>query len=175
MPHLNRYSLHAIAVFIIIALAVCVPAQLRTNPWVSGLPDARQYEDDSVPVVLIGLSMKPDKEYRERVGIKGGRLKNRSSKIVKAIKLRWLSTTAEDSKKRERIFDQGEMESIDVQIKEGQEREIDLPLPQLNEKLRRWIAEKPLDKGFIITIGVSEVFFEDGSSWKAEAINQTVK
>jgi hypothetical protein len=173
MHRLNRYS-PATATFIIIALAVYAPAQSQTKRWVSGIPDILQNRDDSVPVIITSIRMTPDKEYRERAGIKSGRLRNRSANTVRAVKLRWLATTAGDSKKRERIFEQAEMELFNVQIPAGDEREMEIPLPQLNEKLRKWMAENPLDEGLAITISVSEVFFEDGSSWKAEAINTTV-
>ncbi len=154
------------------------PTEAGSNPqmpapaFVTGLPDLGQAEDSSVPVFLNGVQMAYGfKEYKDQAGIKGGRLQNRSSQTVIAVKIRWFSTTIKDEKKREKIFQQGELKTFDVHIPPGQNQEVDFKLPGLNEMVARWMEESPNDKRLAMTFVVSEVTFEGGATWKEELVS----
>jgi hypothetical protein len=159
---------HLSPVVLILALTIYSPAQSsQSNRWVSVIPDSVQNRDKSVPVVVRGMVISSNKDYAEKTWVKSMRVENRSPKTVVALKFRWFATMVEDVR-REKILEQGEIESIIVSITGGSSEQLETPLPNLIKNLKDWIGENPNSQGFMITISTDEVIYEDGDRWKAE-------
>lgn len=138
----------------------------RLQQFASSIPDGRQFLDDSVPVAVFRVTMnaEPGKPYKAEQGI----LENRSSKNVEAVTLRWSLTTMRD---RETVLQRGVMETIKLKaakksFRAHSRQTLKFPTPSLRQMMKLAANVDMPSENFLITIGVSEVLFEDGSTWK---------
>ena len=135
---------------------------LPTSDWtISAHPDFR-LGFETVPVYLYSVTT----DVRSGLSITKVGLWNRSSKPVAAVKLQWTMTTEED---QNTAILQGETQHIyfEKTLRERSVKEIRPPIPsfvQLSRSLSASSAGR-LDGNYRLDIAVSEINFEDGSTW----------
>src|SRR5918911_1702134 len=127
------------------------------------LPDTRQGDDETVPVVIVETKSFAGKGKWKNLKLIGVKLRNRSTKTVQAVKLRWFITTWEDE---ETIQAQGMMSYLDIQIPEQGVRDMDTPVINFAKEMKSLIKGGNLTGNFFFKVRVSEVRFADQSIWK---------
>jgi hypothetical protein len=147
-----------------------VASSLEWKRGVSAQFDYPQLLDLSVPVFVRTTIMSSKEALIDKAGIKAVVVENRSGKAVVSIRLRWIATANSDRMERKNVFGQGLLDAQGVYISEGEKAELNVTMPQMSVMLKRWFAEYPAERVTAISIGVSEVVFDDGSTWKAVPI-----
>jgi len=136
----------------------------RSGGWkVHSIPEVVQGKDESVPVVVFGITYYPGKITDPK--ILGVRLFNRSPKQVKAVSLRWLITVGKDRIERKRIYQWHKMDAAEIALAGGQRQEIKIQTPEPDMTAEPFV-EANRGEQIEINIGVGEVEFDDGSAWK---------
>lgn len=127
------------------------------------LPETRQSEDMTVPVVVADTKSLLGKGRWKNLKLLGVRLRNRSSKSVQAVKLGWVVTPWEDEKT---IIAQGSLPYLEIQIPARKARDVDTPVINFAKEVKSLIKEGNLAGNFFLKVRVSEVRFADDSFWK---------
>jgi hypothetical protein len=140
---------------------------LPGGTWKVGtVPDNSQVNNPSVPAEITTITTSMNKG--ENSGFEELVLLNRTPKAIKAFKLSYVVTAREDSTT---VLTRGALEIISRKPAEkqripGNQRRI---FRVLNGKpgkvLKPLVKEGKLSGAFIVTIRISEVTFEDGSTW----------
>ncbi len=153
---------------------------LPNGKWtVAFLPDPQQYNDSSVPVEITRTTTVGGKGKDN--GLEEVIIRNRTSKNVIAVKLRYFITTEEN---RTVSLYQGPV--LDMAYKNIDSKKKDqLKIPpyrrrgftvkdaKIGKVLKPLIKNGTLNGGFIIRLRINEVIFEDGSIWKEKITNIT--
>ena len=137
------------------------------------MPDQQQFTNPAVPVVVFravsGLS-EPDADAKKQYLIKEVILENRSTKDISSVTVRWVITPLNS---RTTPLARGEfsphvLQSLHKTLRAGQRQTLKLSHPKLSELIQQVPNVEAMGSKFVFLIGVAEVVFEDGSSWKEE-------
>lgn len=138
--------------------------KVRGKGMVSVLPDIRQADDYSVPVIVtyVNTFFGRDK-YAGRLKVLEAKIENRGNKPTQAIQLRWTIVSREN---HETVLLEGAVSFLEAKIEPQSTLLTDIPPIYFN------IIAKPLLKGGVLDdnvhlmVGVQEVRFADGSTWQ---------
>lgn len=186
MPRNIRFFLFALAFAFIglatvgqtlnaIAQGLTVGQQEQNEPSPKGkwrvvtVFDYKQHYDPTVPVELTRGTLANEENNKGLVEVI---IKNRTSKNISSLKIRYFLTTSED---RKVILYQGStLEIISKRTKEkptlpaNQRRIFDVKDGKFSKLLKPLVKNGELNGNFVITLQISGVVFEDGSVWKEE-------
>jgi hypothetical protein len=131
------------------------------------LLDTSQFEALSVPVAVGGIqSLSGGGKHLGITKIKRVEIKNRASKIVNSVQLRWTVTSLEDPTK---VLSEGTTQFIDTWVEANDARVIEIPTLYPAMLLKPLAKDNELYGRFQITIGVQEARFANGSFWRRES------
>lgn len=133
--------------------------------WTTGLvPDMGQFNDTSVPVVVGALqSLAGAGKYAGVFKVNRLEIKNRSPKTVNSVQLKWSITSLDDPSK---VLLEDNLPFVNFWVEADSSRAIEIP-PLYPLPLFKALAKNgELNGPFMITIGVQEARFADGSFWK---------
>jgi hypothetical protein len=160
-----------------LALTAMVPVTHQDSiRELASMPDVAQARDSTVPVfvfrVVSGFT-EPDEAGSKEYQVKEVILENRSTKDVSAVTLRWKLTPLAD---RNTVLYMGRHEthvlsSLRKTLFIGHRQTLKLSLPKIADLIKEIPSGNELKApdGFALIIGVGEVVFADGSTWKEEA------
>lgn len=140
---------------------------------VAVMPDQQQFTNPGVPVIAVrtvsGLS-EPDANAKKQYLIKEVIVENRSTKNVSSVTIRWIIAPINN---RTTTLARGDfkphvMQSLRKTLQAGNRQTLKLSHPRLNQLIEQVPNRASLGEKFVFLIGVAEVTFEDGSSWKEE-------
>jgi len=151
----------------------------KTKPpqgkWqVASVADAEQYKNPAIPVVVVsvtsGLS-DPDADKNRQFLIKEVILENRSNKKVSEITIRWAIAPMNN---RLTLLSRGKLAThrlpqLNKQLLAGQRQTLKLSHPKLGQLIEAIPNIEGMGTEFAFVIGVDQVVFEDGSTWKEES------
>lgn len=145
-------------------------SQGHPNWEVAALPDTVQFNDPLVPVAVFNVASGTKDtapSERKEFQIKEVILENRSPKDVSSVTLRWTVTPLNA---RTTILKRGQhvthvLRSLHKPLVAGHRQTLKLSLPKIFEILKT-VPNGDSYSGFAIIIGVSEIVFEDGSTWE---------
>jgi hypothetical protein len=156
-----------------------VPKGPQGNWLVSVNPDTWQAKDAQVPVVVAMAGSIQGKAGQRGLRLGCGLLRNRSLKLVTAVRLRWIIVRTRD---RAVIGQQGYLPSaivlegntpyIELQIPPGNNRGTDFSVINFAQIFQPLVENGILTGDYAIYILVDEVRFEDESIWKAEGLSE---
>ena len=131
--------------------------------------DGSQTEDPNVPVVITGLRSYAGKgKWQRHLMLQSAILKNNTPNRVRAIKLGWIILTAEDRnarKNQEAALAKGYTPLLYVDWDKGQFTRLPSLYLDFVKEARPLIKAGMLNGTFFMRVRVSEVQFEDGSTW----------
>lgn len=144
---------------------------LPKGKWsVMTLFDNKQYYDPSVPIQLTRGTSALGEGYNS--GLIELIIKNRTSKNITALKIRYYLTTRED---HETVLFQGPpLDIVSRRAKErptlpaNQKRTFEVKDGKFTKLLKPLVKDGALNGEFALVLKISEVIFEDGASWKEE-------
>lgn len=140
--------------------------RVRGRREIATLFDRRQIWNESVPVVVTTTMTSSEGGWH----VRGGRIRNRSSKTVEGVSLRWTITPFEQ---RNLVLNEGVTGRFRVDIPPGERRALRFPNMNFRRILRPLVRNETLEGRFLITISVTEAYFTDGSQW-AEVRRRTL-
>lgn len=136
------------------------------------MPDSKQHLDPSVPVTVVRIVVgrsEPDEKGVRKFLIKEIVVENRSEKEVASVTVRWVVSPLND---RVKSLQRGTLQP-QVMVALGKslrpkERVSLVPTHPTVKEMLGQLLQQPHSFGneFAILIGVSEIFFTDGSTWK---------
>jgi hypothetical protein len=148
--------------------------QNQPSGWVvSSLPNTEQYQNPSVPLVVIrvvsGVS-DPDKDKPSEYLVKEVVVENRSQKEVISVILNWTVVASNNrlTALNRGVLSRHVLKDLNKNLLAGHRQTLKLSHPKLGKMIKDIPNLEGMGKEFIIMIGVSEVTFEDGSTWKEE-------
>ena len=122
--------------------------------------DLEQNQAASAPVVVTSVSGITGK--KERGGkLRCAELKNRSTRTVKAVQLRWVVMTRED---RVRVLAQGKLPRVKVEIAAGSKLKVELREAQFADFVQPLVRDGVLTGDYHVSVGVARVEFTDGTA-----------
>jgi hypothetical protein len=144
-----------------------VKEQKPRGKWGTALEtDMNQFNDVSAPVAIGAVqSLSGGGKYAGVVKIKRLEIKNKSSKIVNSVQLRWEIVSLDD---RAKVLSEDATPFINIWVEANSSLIVEIPT------LYPALMLKPLAKGgelngrFSITLGVQEARFADGSFWRRQ-------
>lgn len=118
---------------------------------------------ESQPVKVIGVVS--DASHGFKVTSVG--LKNTSSKVVSAVKLRWYITSEES---RELVLLQGDTNSVRLGkgLPVGKSEYFETPIVSFGKVSKQLLRAGSLKGIFTIEVAVSQILYEDGSTWEGD-------
>lgn len=133
--------------------------------WGAGLVmDVNQSNDPSVPVVVDAIqSLSGGGKYRGVAKIKRVVIKNRGPKVVSSVQLRWTVASLQD---RQRVLAGDIIPFAGSWVEPNNSQLVEIPVLYYNRMLKTLAKNGELYGEFMITIGVQEARFADGSSWR---------
>ncbi|MBV9924441.1 MAG: hypothetical protein JOZ96_05315 [Acidobacteria bacterium] len=130
------------------------------------LLDMSQFEDPLIPVAIGGIqSLSGGGKHLGVTKIKRVTIKNRASKIVNSVQLRWEVISVEDPTK---VLSEGTTQVVNTWVEANDTRTIEIPTIYPALLLKPLAKDNELYGRFQITIGVQEARFADGSFWRRE-------
>jgi hypothetical protein len=141
---------------------------------ISIMGDQEQFTNPAVPVVVVrtvsGLS-EPDADSKRQYLAKQVILENRSTKDIASVTLRWAISPMNSRTTR---LTQGEfgpysLSALHKTLLAGQRQTLKLVHPKFNRLIDGIQNRQAMGNRFRFIIGVAEVSFEDGSTWKEES------
>ena len=135
--------------------------------------DYQQFTNPAVPVVVVRTvsgDSEPDADAKKQLLIKQVILENRSEKDVSAVTVRWLLTplNSRTTPLARGEFNPHVLQSLDKTLRAGKRQTLKLSHPKLFSLIQQIPNREAMGNKFAFKIGVAEVVFEDGSSWKEE-------
>lgn len=143
-------------------------------------PDEQQFNNPAVPVVVFrsvfGLS-DPDTKAKREPLIKEVILENRSTKDISSVTVRWVITplNSRTTPLARGEFNPHVLQSLHKTLRAGQRQTLKLSHPKLITLIEQVPNLEAMGNKFIFFIGVAEVVFADGSSWKEESTDVSNK
>lgn len=154
---------------------------LVQDKWqVASVADAEQFKNPAVPVVVVrvtsGLS-DPDENSKKQFLVKEVIVENRSNKKVSSITIRWALSPLSN---RLVVLSRGELTThklpeLKKQLLAGQRQTLQLSHPKIGKLIEDIPNLEGMGTEFAFVIGVGEVVFEDGSTWKEVLTDVTKK
>jgi len=137
---------------------------------VSSMPDTVQFNDPSAPVAVYSVASgvkEASADGPRELQVKEVIVQNKSSKDVSSLTLRWTVTPLNE---RTTVLLRGQHEThvlrpLHKTLAAGHRQTLKLSLPKI-AKILKTVPNADSYSGFAIIIGVSDVVFEDGSSWE---------
>jgi hypothetical protein len=147
---------------------------------VATLPDWRQPTDTTVPVWVFRVttdSASKDESGNRKYRISQVIVDNRSNKAVSAIRLRWAITPMLDRTDilKRGTFDPHILATLDKKLAPGERQTLPIIAHPKVGDLVKSIPDADSRPGFAFLIGVAEVVFDDGSTWKEDWTEVTSK
>ncbi len=151
------------------------PGKNQDGMEIAVLPDQQQFTNPATPVVTVrtvsGRS-EPDEHSKKQILIKEVILENRSAKNISSVTVRWRITPLNS---RLTTLVRGEfsphvLHSLHKTLRPGQRQTLKLSHPKLITLIQKIPNREPMDNKFAFVIGVAEVVFEDGSTWKEKHV-----
>jgi len=137
----------------------------QNDAAIAVVPDPSQRKVAAVPVIVTSIGFVVDKE--KSLEFYKGYLENRSPKAVISVRIRW-KLIADEDRELKNPLNRGETAPISVRVEGNDKREVEFPIPKFHEITKPLVKSKSLHGKYFLIAGVSEVLFEDGSSWKEE-------
>jgi hypothetical protein len=133
--------------------------------WGVGLmQDEGQFNDPSAPVVVVGIQLlSGGGKYVGVNKIKRVKINNRSPKIVSSVQLRWTIAGLDD---REKVLAEGITPFANIWVEANISQVIEIQTLYPAQLLKRLAKNGELYGEFMITIGIQEARFADGSFWR---------
>jgi hypothetical protein len=127
--------------------------------------DMQQASDYSVPVFVRGINMSSGQgRYAGRVKVTEAELENRVQKTTRSIQLRWAIVMHEEP---DTVLLEGLMPFMEVQIEaNGAPLRVDIPHIYFNKIVRPLLKEGEISGHLRLVVGVQEVRFIDGATWR---------
>ena len=151
------------------------------DKWqVASVADSEQFKNPAVPIVVVrvtsGLS-EPDASAKKQFLVKEVIVENRSNKKVSSITLRWALSPLNN---RLVVLSRGELAAhklyeLKKQLLAGQRQTLQLSHPKIGKLIEDIPNLEGMGTEFAFVIGVGEVVFEDGSTWKEVLTDVTKK
>lgn len=135
---------------------------LRGRWAVLSVPDPAQ--DGVSPVVVQKVSSFIGAgKWQGNLKLVGGKLRNDSTKSVKAVQLEWAITPQEDA---DDVLLRGVMPPFAAQLSPNEVRSMEFPVVNFKNVSRSLAVDGALHGDFLMRLSVSAILFEDGSVWK---------
>jgi hypothetical protein len=144
-----------------------VKDQKPRGRWTTGIvSDMAQFNDDSMPVVVGAIqSLSGGGKYAGVFKIKRLEIKNRSSKAVNSVQLRWSITTLDDPSK---VLLEDTLPFVNFWLEADSSKVIEIPTIYPLPLFKPLAKDGELNGQFKITIGMQEARFADGSFWRRQ-------
>jgi hypothetical protein len=144
-----------------------VKEQKPRGKWGFGLVvDMDQFDDSSVPVAVGAMqSLSGGGKYAGVVKIKRLEIKNRSSKAVNSVQLRWKITTLDDPAN---VLLEGTTPFFNFWAGANSSQVVEIPTVYPSLLFKPLAKDGGLNGQFKLTIGVQEAYFADGSFWRRQ-------
>jgi hypothetical protein len=140
--------------------------------------DLLQAEDPRVPVVVVGVGAIQGPANRRGMRLGCGVLRNRSLQPVRSIQLRWILANAQDraviaqrGHSPQTIIQQGHTQYIELSISPESLGRTDFSVISFAEVTHALQKEGILNGDYHLYVGVNEVLFVDGTSWRAASLS----
>lgn len=129
--------------------------------------DQEQFYDDSMPVVVsIVQSLSGQGKYAGVVKVKRLEIKNRSSRAINSVQLRWKIFSFDDPSK---LLLEGTTPFVNFWAEADSAKVIEIPTIYPVHLFHPLAKDGELKGHFMLSIGVQEVRFSDGSLWRRPA------
>jgi hypothetical protein len=144
-----------------------VKDQKPQGRWTTGLvSDMEQYNDNSVPVVVGAIqSLAGGGKYAGVFKVKRLEIKNRSSKAVNSVQLRWSIVRLDDPTK---VLLEDDLPFVNFWAEADSSKVIEIPPLYPLPLFKALAKDGELNGQFKVTIGVQEARFADGSFWRGQ-------
>jgi hypothetical protein len=147
--------------------------RLRGRAMVAAMIDRTQLDDPSSPAVVNAVNTATGQgKYSGRIKLTEVKIGNRSSKLIRAIQLRWAIT---DRSEKAAVLLEGATPFFDVLIKPGAEPVVEIPPIYLNQVVKPVLKGGELNGDIYVVVGVQEVRFADGTSWQRVPSSSSLK
>ena len=128
--------------------------------------DTSQFNDSSLPVVISGIqSLTGGGKYLGVAKIKRVTITNRSSKIVNSIQIRWTVAKLDEP---EKILLERTTPFIYTAVEGDASQVIEIPALHYSRMIKPLAKNGEVYGQFLITMGMQEARFADGSFWKRD-------
>lgn len=128
--------------------------------------DRSQLESSSIPVAVSGIqSLSGGGKYHGTTKIKRIELRNKSSKIVNSVQLRWTLAPLDAP---EEVLSEGTTQFANIWAEANSSKVVEIPTLYPALLLRSLAKDGVVDGRFKLTIGVQEARFADGSFWRRQ-------
>jgi hypothetical protein len=144
-----------------------VKGEKPRGKWGYGLEsDMDQFNDASVPVAVGAIqSLSGGGKYTGVVKIKRLEIKNRSSKAIRSVQLRWKITSLDDPAK---VLLEGTTPFVNFWAEASSSKVIEIPTLYTSLLFKPLAKDGELNGQFNLTVGVQEAYFADGSFWRRQ-------
>ena len=144
-----------------------VKDQKPRGKWVTGIEsDMDQFNDASLPVAVGAIqSLSGGGKYAGVVKIKRVEIKNKSSKSINSVQLRWEIASLDN---RTLVLSEGVIPFVNTQVEANKSLIVEIPPLYPALMLKHLAKDSELNGQFVITIGVQEARFADGSVWRRQ-------
>jgi hypothetical protein len=137
--------------------------------WAAILPDKNQKETFNIPVYVVGTRSYTASGRFTNIILAAVMVKNRSSALVKKIALKW---TLAETKDLTNSLLEGRTEAFNAEVGSEEIKVVKTPRINFAKITRPLLKNGTLDGNYYLSVGVSSVEFDDGTSWKeADTIN----
>lgn len=134
-----------------------------TGRWSAAfVPDRTQNQSNS-PVVVHATRTLMGNEKWHNLKLTHVSLSNYSSKTVAAVSLRWITTTRDNP---EAMLHQGYTRLFEARLEKGETKTFESPIIDFAKKSKDLFKDGTLNGDLFLRIRVTDIQFEDGSSWK---------
>lgn len=135
--------------------------------------DMSQALSESIPVAVVGIqSLSGGGKHLGVTKIKRIKVKNRSTKIVNSVQLRWTLSPMDDE---EKVLSEGTTPFANIWVEANSLKEVEIPTLYPALLLKSLAKDGKLDGEFQLTIGVQEARFADGSFWRWQETSTYLK
>lgn len=131
---------------------------------IASKPDSDQLNDPATPVVVKAVATYSGQgKYRGLTKIRKVEVQNRSDRFTQSLMLRWFIVNVENA---DPILLEGLTPLFDARIEPSTTQIVDIPHIFFNRVIKPLRKEGELNGIFYIVVGVQEVHFSDGPTWK---------
>jgi hypothetical protein len=126
--------------------------------------DLRQGQDPSAPVILVAVkTVYGQGKYLGRVKVPQVKIENRSQKILQSVQIRW---TIAHKDEPDVVLLEGVMPSTDARIEPfNPPTVVNIPHVYFNKVVKPLLKEGELSGHILLTLGIQEARFVDGTEW----------
>lgn len=146
---------------------------------ISPLPDSEQYNNPSVPVVVVRTvsGIGESEEKKKAILIKEVIVENRSSKSVASITLSWKVSPINDrlTHLNRGILKPHVLSELQKKLLAGNRQTLKTTHPSIKQMLSDIPNLESMGNEFAILMGVDEVVFSDGTTWKESPTDVSTK